>query len=108
MKQAMKQSEVQPSLSYRMWKVILVIALLLLITGLVVNFFDNLHYSNLLLQADGQVDSTQAQLSKGQYDVKFLINNSNGQINCYELCSTNARNICRTHDNNSNANNLIN
>jgi hypothetical protein len=76
------------------------IVLFAIITGLLVNFFDSVHYSNIVSQADGQASSAQAVLGKEQYDVKFLINNTgNKQINCYDLRSDYARGLCTTHDN---------
>jgi hypothetical protein len=71
-----------------------------IITGLAVNFFNSVHYSNTLSQADGQASSAQAEVGKEQYDVKFLINNTGTkQINCYDLRSDYAREICSRHDN---------
>lgn len=66
-------------------------------TGLIVNFFDNIHYNNLLSQVSGQVGTAQAELGNEHYDLKFLINNT-GQLNCYDLHSNYARNICQTHN----------
>jgi hypothetical protein len=68
-------------------------------TGLLVNFLDELHYSNLLLQANGQASAAQTALGKEEYDVKFLINNGSTQLNCFNLRSDYARRICNTHDN---------
>jgi hypothetical protein len=81
------------------WKVILLVIFCSVVTGLTVNFFNNLHYSNLLLQANNQAGSAQTELGKEQYDVKFLINNNKIQFNCYDLRSDYARNICYMHEN---------
>ena len=75
------------------------IILFAIISGLMVNFYNSVHYSNLVSQADGQASAAQSQLGKEQYDVKFLINNNNKQINCYDLRSDYARGLCTTHDN---------
>jgi hypothetical protein len=76
------------------------IILFAIITGLLVNFFNSVHYSNIVSQADGQTSSAQSELGKEQYDVKFLVNNTgNKQINCYDLRSDYDRGLCSTHDN---------
>lgn len=66
-------------------------------TGLIVNFFDNIHYNNLLSQVNDQVGTAQTELGNEHYDLKFLINNS-GQLNCYDLHSSFTRNLCQTHN----------
>lgn len=76
------------------------IILFSIITGLAVNFFNSVHYSSLISQADGQASLAQATLGKSQYDVKFLISNTGSkQINCYDLRSDYARGLCGVHDN---------
>lgn len=80
------------------WRIILIGLALLIILGLMVNFFENLHYGNLILQANDQTSTAQAELSKEQYNVQYLINNASGQINCYNLRSNYARNLCNTHN----------
>lgn len=104
MKQKTKQlKDKYPSLisrKYGQWKVVLLVIVFSVMTMVMVNFFDNLHYSNLLLQANGQATVAQTQLGKEQYDVKYLIDNNTHQLNCYDLLSTYARNICNTHDHN--------
>lgn len=69
--------------------------------GLLVNFLDNVHYNNLLLQAYSQASTAQSELGKEQYDVKFLINNGSKQLNCYDLRSDYARTLCSAHDQSS-------
>jgi hypothetical protein len=73
------------------------------VTGLIVNFFNSVHYSNLVSQADGQTNSIQSDLGKIQYDVKFLISaTGNKQINCYDLRSDFARGLCSSHNTSAN------
>lgn len=88
------------------WNVVFMIVVFSAITGLGVNFFDYLHHNNSLLQANGQASSAQTELAKEQYDVKFLINNSSNQLNCYDLRSNYARSTCDLHNNNTPNNNL--
>ncbi len=86
----------EPHLSFN--QTIVLIVVLTVITGLLVNFFDKIHYSNLLSQADGQAGLAQEELGKEQYDVKFLINNNNLPINCFDLRSDFTRSLCATHN----------
>lgn len=74
------------------------IILFAIISGVLVNFYNTVHYSNLLSQADGQVSAAQYELGKEQYDVKFLISNNSKQINCYDLQSEYARGLCTAHN----------
>lgn len=86
----------EPSLTFN--QSVVLIILCSLITGLAVNFFNSVHYSNVVSQADSQTSATQSELGKEQYDVKFLINNSNKQVNCFDLRSDYARGLCNTHN----------
>lgn len=80
------------------WKVVVIVLICSLVTGLGVRFFENIHYSNLLLQLTGQANTSQAQLSTEQTDFKYVINHDPGQLNCYQLQSSSDRNICYAHD----------
>lgn len=82
-------------------KYLVLILFTAVLSGLIINFIDKLHYNNLLLAATGQDTVLQSKLNEEKYDVSFLINNSNTQLNCYDLRTVYARNICRTHDTNS-------
>lgn len=79
------------------WLVAVLLLICAVVTALAVRFFIDIHYNNLLLQANNQAGTTQTELGKEQYDVNFLINNS-GQLNCYALRSDYVRNLCFTHD----------
>lgn len=70
-----------------------------LITGLAVNFFNHVHYNNLLLKAASQTTADQTEIGKQQYDIRLLVNSSNNQFNCYSLRSGYARSICSEHAN---------
>lgn len=80
------------------WVALVLIVLCSLATGLLVNFFNNLHYNNLLLKVNGQASAAQAELSKEQYDAKFIISNGGTQLNCYDLRSSYVRGICYKHE----------
>lgn len=86
----------EPHLSFN--QSVALIIIFAIITGLLVNFLDKIHYSNLLSQADGQAGLAQEELGKEQYDVKFLINNNSMPINCFDLRSDFARSLCTTHN----------
>ncbi len=92
-----KQGKFSKDVTNVIWVALVLIIVLSVITGLVVNFFENVHYNNLLSQANNQAGSIQTELNKEQYDVKLLIDNGNGQFNCYELRSDYARNLCFSH-----------
>ena len=68
------------------------------IGAVIVNFMNKIHYSNLLNQANGLTASAQNELAKERYDLTFLVQNSTGPLNCYDLHSTYARSVCTTHD----------
>ena len=83
------------------WTLTVLIIICSLATGLLVNFFNNLYYTRLLLQANSQSSAAQSELAKMRYDVKQLITSTSGsvQFNCYDLRSRYARNICYQHNN---------
>jgi len=70
------------------------------------HLFDNVRYSSQILQANNQASTAQTTLSKEEYNVKFLINNSATPINCYDLQSDYARGICSTHDHSTSSTDL--
>lgn len=96
-KPPVKDPELGASAKQAYWLVAVLLLICAVVTALTVRFFVDIHYSNLLLQANNQAGTSQTELSKEQYDVNFLINNS-GQLNCYALRSSYVRNLCFTHD----------
>ena len=82
------------------WGAALLVIVFCLITAVLVNFLNNLHYKNQILQDSNQVTAAQSQQDKEQYDLSFVINNDNSQLNCYDLHSTYARGVCNTHNSN--------
>lgn len=81
------------------WKSILLVFFLVLVVGLSVHFTDNIYYSNQLSQVNNQNSSDQSQLNAEQHDLGFVINNYSDQLNCYDLQSTYAHNLCSSHNN---------
>lgn len=81
------------------WRILILVIICCAITGLVVRFFVDVHYSNQLLQVSGQATSAQSSLGAQQYDFQFLLKHDNNQINCYELHSQYDRTVCFTHNN---------
>ncbi len=79
------------------WLAVFLIIICSLASALLVNFFNNLYYSRQLLQANSQSAIAQTRLGKYRYDVKFLIDNSSNQFNCYDLHSNYTRSICFQH-----------
>lgn len=90
------------------WKLVALVLFFAAITGLAVNLLDKVHYDNMLLQASSQAQAAQTELGKEQYDLKFLINNETGPINCYDLQSNFTRTVCIAHDNNIKTSNYTN
>lgn len=82
-----------PKFRWRSWGVLLCI----IITAVVVRFVDNLHFNNLIAQANNQAAVSQTQSTQQRYDIKFLIDNA-GSLNCYDLHSDYARGVCNGHD----------
>ena len=101
----MKYSNNRWSFLFKYWKIILLIIIFSLLSSLLINFIDNLYYGNLLLKEESQANSTETQLVKEKYNIKFLINNSKSQINCYDLHLRYTRNLCTIHDNSSSISN---
>ena len=86
---------------------VVVVIILVAATALLVNFYNELYYTKPLLQDSGQISNLQTELGKEQYDVKLLINNSSAQVNCFNLRTIYARNICTTHNNTIKTNSVL-
>jgi len=75
----------------------LFILTILLVAG-GVQFYNVIHYDNLLGQANLKTASAQAALNQEQTDAIFIISNSSGQINCDQLLTNYDRSLCNAHD----------
>lgn len=80
------------------WSVIFIIVFACLLTGAIVNFVNKVHYTNMLLGLQHKANSAQNQLNSEKYDVSFIIKNYGNSINCYDLRSTYARDLCNQHN----------
>ena len=86
---------------YQKWfntKTIILLIVAILGTVFVTRFFEKLHYDNLLQKSY----TAQAHLSdtttNEELDLKYLINNTNAPLNCYQLMSSYARQLCNQHN----------
>lgn len=70
----------------------------IVLVGGAVQFYNVIHYDNLLGQANSQAASYQNTLSNEQIDAKFILANTRGQINCDQLLTSYDRNLCNIHD----------
>lgn len=77
---------------------LLLIIIVAAVSGGIVNFIDNLHYSNFIQQSQNQASATRSALTKEQYDIRLLINSNREQFNCYDLETNYARSICSSHN----------
>jgi hypothetical protein len=80
------------------WGAALLVIFFCLLTAIIVNFLNNIHYKNKILQASNQVTAAQTLQTKEEYDLNFVISNYSGQLNCYDLHSPYAHAICNTHN----------
>lgn len=86
---------------YQKWfnpKTVILLTIVIILSVLVTRFFEKLHYDNLLLQDGQQISNQQAELVHRQADLKYLIDNTNSQLNCYNFSSSYARSLCGQHN----------
>ena len=90
----------QPS-RYQKWfngKTVILLIIAIVGTAFVTRFFEKLHYDNLLQKSY----TAQAHLSdttnSEELDLKYLIDNTHAPLNCYQLMSSYARQLCAPHN----------
>lgn len=90
----------EPTVSDRLsWlMLVLIIAATAAISAAVTHFFESTHYSNLLQQSYAVNGHLQNQQNHQQDDLRYLIKNWNGPLNCYPLTSSAAATPCAQHN----------
>lgn len=101
-RQAISSSPAQPLQDYGYSRLTLIIfgILCAAATGIAVNFFDRVHFLNLLSQSNNQLNKAQVSLQQTHADVQFILKLSDSPINCYYLRSVTDQNLCHTHNHN--------
>ncbi len=89
-----------PSLVRRQlsWKILTVLLVLMAVPALAIHFFDRIAYQNNLNQQEQQYGVLQNQAGQQQLDLKHLIDITQSQLNCLQLQSNIAKQLCQTHD----------
>lgn len=77
----------------------LLVIICIIAAGFGVHFLDSLYYDSRLLAASGQIVTAKNELGRSRYDIKFIINNSQQPINCYQLRSSYDQSLCYKHTN---------
>ena len=86
---------------YRKWftgKTAVLLIITILISVLVTRFFEKLHYDNLLGKVNTAAAQANATNHNEQLDLKYLISNTPGTLNCYQLMSDYAKQVCDQHN----------
>lgn len=92
--------ELPPDYPKNNWRLLIFFGFLIaLMSGLAVNFFNSVHYGTELLQNNGQIVSLQASQSRERHDIKHIISTMPSSLNCLQLESVYAKNICKQHNN---------
>jgi len=80
------------------WKLLTVLLILMVLPALAVHFFDRLAYQNDLNQQQQQYGALQNQANQQHLDLKHLIDVTQSQLNCLQLQSDAAKQLCQKHD----------
>lgn len=80
-------------------KVVVLVLVAMLVAVLGTDFFDKLHYNNELTQANHDYGVLQSTETQEHADLHFVVTNYPSALNCYQLQSPYAQQLCQKHDN---------
>lgn len=91
------QHSLEPTVSDRLPMVMLALIVLAIVAAsvLATHFFESVHYNNLLQQSYSVNSRLRTAMSTQQNDLRYLIRNWNGPLNCYPLSSSYAIQQCQ-------------
>jgi hypothetical protein len=80
------------------WTVVGVALVLMIAPAVTVHFFERISYQNALNQHRVEAGKIEDQANQQKTDLKHIIGNINTQLNCLQLQSDAAKQLCTEHD----------
>ncbi|HVS58491.1 MAG TPA: hypothetical protein VHD60_02000 [Candidatus Saccharimonadales bacterium] len=79
-------------------KVVLLVVVAMLVAILGTDFFDKVHYNNQLTHLNHEYGVLQDTEAQEHADLKFVVQNYPSSLNCYQLLSPYAQQLCQQHN----------